>query len=159
MGNKTSAARGTETVVYQSSLQLSTATLTFLGDLLRGHLKKIRSRWRKLPSGRIATIVLAVLRHDQRLADMAGGNRISATTVRRWVMEVIELLAARADRLDRALKKVTRRGGHVVLVDGTLIRTQRRTGADNRRNYSGKHKAHGLLFLALKTSSHLVSRR
>ncbi|MFE2738380.1 hypothetical protein [Streptomyces sp. NPDC059349] len=26
-------------------------------------------------------------------------------------------------------------------------RTQR--GADNRRNYSGKHKAHGLLFLAL----------
>ncbi|MCX5053061.1 MULTISPECIES: transposase family protein [unclassified Streptomyces] len=26
---------------------------------------------------------------------------------------------------------------------------RRRTGADNRRNYSGKHKAHGLLFLAL----------
>ncbi|KOV63249.1 transposase, partial [Streptomyces sp. NRRL WC-3618] len=25
----------------------------------------------------------------------------------------------------------------------------RRTGADNRRNFSGKHKAHGLLFLAL----------
>jgi hypothetical protein len=141
--------RGTETVVYQSSLTLSTATLTFLGDLLRGHLKKIRSRWRKLPSGKIATIVLAVLCHDQRLSDMAGGNRISATTVRRWVMEVIELLAARAPRLERALKKVTRKGGHVVLVDGTLIRTRRRTGADNRRNYSEKHKAHGLLFLAL----------
>ncbi|MBL3671726.1 transposase [Streptomyces sp. M2CJ-2] len=149
MRNKTSPAGGTETVVYQSSLTLSTATLTLLGDLLRGHLKKIGSRWRKLPPGRIATIVLAVLRHDQRLADMAGGNRISATTVRRWVMEVIELLAARAERLDRALKKVTRKGGHVVLVDGTLIRTRRRTGKDNRRNYSGKHKTHGLLFLAL----------
>ncbi|MFE4413097.1 transposase family protein [Streptomyces sp. NPDC056821] len=149
MRNKTSSAGGAETVVYQSSLQLSTATLTFLGDLLRGHLKKIGSRWRKLPPGRIATIVLAVLRHDQRLADMAGGNRISATTVRRWVMEVIELLAARAPRLDRALKKVTRKGGHVVLVDGTLIRTRRRTGADNRRNYSGKHKTLGPLFLAL----------
>ncbi|WP_367326002.1 transposase family protein [Streptomyces sp. HUAS ZL42] len=37
----------------------------------------------------------------------------------------------------------------MVLIDGTLIRTRRRTGADNRRNYSGKHKAHGLLFLAL----------
>jgi len=48
------------------------ATLTFLGDLLRGHLKKIRSRWRKLPPGQIATIVLSVLRHDQRLADIAG---------------------------------------------------------------------------------------
>ncbi|MHB6911299.1 transposase family protein [Streptomyces sp. DB-54] len=148
MSNKASPAGGAETVVYQSSLRLSTATLTFLGDLLRGHLKKIRSRWRKLPAGQIATIVLAVLRHDQRLADMAGGNRISPATVRRWVLEVIDLLAARAQRLDRALKKVVRSGGHVVLVDGTLIRTRRRTGADNRRNYSGKHKAHGLLFLA-----------
>ncbi|MER5218766.1 IS5/IS1182 family transposase, partial [Streptomyces sp. NPDC002838] len=100
MRNKTSSAWGTETVVYQSSLTLSTATLAFLGDLLRGHLKKIHSRWRKLPPGRIATIALAVLRHDQRLADMAGGNNISQATVRRWVMEVIELLAARAERLD-----------------------------------------------------------
>ncbi|WP_367326001.1 hypothetical protein [Streptomyces sp. HUAS ZL42] len=111
MRNKTSPAGGTETVVYQSSLQLSTATLTFLGDLLRSHLKKIGSRWRKLPAGQIATIVLAVLRHDQRLADMAGGNRISATMVRRWVLEVIELLAARAPRLDRARKKISRKGG------------------------------------------------
>ncbi|MFI2765068.1 hypothetical protein ACH5A3_40600 [Streptomyces echinatus] len=63
--------------------------------------------------------------------------------MRRWVLEVIELLAARASRLDRALKKVTRKGGHVVLIDDTLIRTRRRTGADNRRNYSGKHKASG----------------
>ncbi|GAB2744371.1 hypothetical protein GCM10027072_45360 [Streptomyces bullii] len=36
-----------------------------------------------------------------------------------------------------------------MLIDGTLIRTRRRTGKDNRRTYSGKHKAHGLLFLAL----------
>ncbi|WP_179166862.1 hypothetical protein [Streptomyces sp. CB03238] len=57
----------------------------------------MRSRWGKPPPGRIVTIVLAVLRHDQRLADMAGGDNISATTVRRWVMEVIELLATRAE--------------------------------------------------------------
>ncbi|MFB7758573.1 transposase family protein [Streptomyces sp. NPDC056121] len=37
----------------------------------------------------------------------------------------------------------------MALLDGTLIRTRRRTGAANRRNCSGKHKAHGLLFLAL----------
>ncbi|MGW0546682.1 hypothetical protein [Streptomyces altiplanensis] len=59
------------------------------------------------------------------------------------------MLAARAPRLERALKRATRQGGHVVLVAGTLIRTRRRTGRDNRRNYSGKRKAHGLLFLAL----------
>jgi hypothetical protein len=41
----------------------------------------IGSRWRKLPPGRIAVIVLAHLRCDQRLADLAGGNAISASTV------------------------------------------------------------------------------
>jgi hypothetical protein len=93
--------------------------------------------------------VLAVLRHDRRLADMAGGNSVSAATARRRVLEVLDLLAARASRLDRALNKIARRGGAVVLLDGTLVRTRRRTGADNRKDYSGKHKAHGLLFLAL----------
>ncbi|MER5276738.1 hypothetical protein ABT025_13385 [Streptomyces sp. NPDC002809] len=43
--------------------------------------------------------MLAVLRYDQRLSDMTGGNQISASTVRRWVQEVLRLLAARAPRL------------------------------------------------------------
>ncbi|MGW6456452.1 transposase family protein [Streptomyces sp. NPDC055078] len=94
-------------------------------------------------------IVLAVLRHDQRLADMAGGNDVSESTVRRWRDELITLLASQAPRLDRALKKVARQGGEVVLIDGTLIATQRRTGKADRRNYSGKHHRHGLHFLAL----------
>jgi len=50
---------------------------------------------RILPPGKIAVIV-AVLRHDQRLADMAGGNNVSESTVRRWRDEVIALLAAQA---------------------------------------------------------------
>ncbi|MGW4984103.1 transposase family protein [Streptomyces mirabilis] len=80
---------------------------------------------------------------------MAGGNDISATTVRRWRDEPIALLAPQAPRLDRALKKIAKRGGEVVLVDGTLVATQRRTGNANRPNYSGKHHTHGLHFLAL----------
>jgi hypothetical protein len=149
MRKNTSPAEGTEGLVHQCRLPLSSATLDLVAGLVRGHLKKIRSRWRKLPPGRIALIVLAVLRHDQRLSDMAGGNNVSASTVRRWLLEVIELLSARAPRLDRALKKIARKGGVVVLLDGTLVRTRRRTGDENRPNYSGKHKAHGLLFLAL----------
>lgn len=94
-------------------------------------------------------IVLAVLRHDQRLADIAGGNNVSAATVRRWRDELIALLAAQAPHLDRALKKVAKRGGEVVLADGTLIPTQRRTGKTDRPNYSGKHHHHRLHFLAL----------
>jgi hypothetical protein len=147
--NNNQPAEGAEHAVYQCRLPLSSKTIRFVAETLRAHLKKIGSRWRKVPPGKIAVIVLAVLRHDQRLADLAGGNGVSASTVRRWVLEAIGLLAARAPRLDRALNKISAAGGDVVLLDGTLIRTRRRTGAANRRNYSGKHKAHGLLFLAL----------
>jgi hypothetical protein len=90
-----------------------------------------------------------VLRHDQRAADLAGGNCVSDTTIRRRTQEIIDLLAAKAPRLDRALKKIAKRGGEVVLIDGTLIPTRRRTGKANRPNYSGKHHRRGLHFLAL----------
>ncbi|MFM9500146.1 hypothetical protein ACKI1Q_42035 [Streptomyces galilaeus] len=97
-------AEGTCPLVYQCRLPLSTRTVNHLAGLLRRHLKAIRSRWRVLPPGRIAVIVLAVLRHDQRLADMAGGNNVSESTVRRWRDELIALLAAQAPRLDRVLR-------------------------------------------------------
>ncbi|MFD7630503.1 hypothetical protein ACFV7Q_31545 [Streptomyces sp. NPDC059851] len=142
-------AENPHALTYQCCLSLSTRTVSHLAGLLRRHLKLIRSRWRILPPGRIAVIVLAVRRHDQRLADMAGGNNVSESTVRRWRGELIGLLAAQAPRLDRALKKVVRQGGEVVLIDGTLIRTRRRTGRADRRHYSGKHRSHGLHFLAL----------
>ncbi|WP_251060826.1 hypothetical protein [Streptomyces sp. ISL-100] len=58
-------AEDTCSLVYQCRLALSTSTVNHLTDLLRRHLKAIRSRWRILPPGRIAVIVLAVLRHDQ----------------------------------------------------------------------------------------------
>jgi hypothetical protein len=70
-------AEGTP-LVYQCALPLSRQTLTFVAGLLRARLKKIGSRRRKLPPGKIAHIVLATLRHDLRLADMAGGNGVSA---------------------------------------------------------------------------------
>jgi len=41
-------------LVCQCALPLSRQTLTFVADLLRGHLKKTGSRWRKLPPGKIA---------------------------------------------------------------------------------------------------------
>lgn len=99
--------------------------------------------------GKIAGIVLAVLRCDQRPGDLAGGNGIHRTTVTRWVREIVGLLAARAPRLDRALQKIARKGGGLVLLDGWVIRTRRRTRAENRKNYSGKNKCHGLLVIAL----------
>ena len=115
---------GPDGLVYTARLPLSSATLNYLADLIRGHLKKIGSRWRAQPAGKIAGIVLAVLRCDQRPGDLAGGNGVHRTTVTRWVREVVGLLAARAPRLDRALRKIARKGGGVVLLDGSLIRTR-----------------------------------
>lgn len=146
---KNQPAEGSQYAVYQIRLPMSKRTLDLVADLIRKQRKRRGTRWRKATPGTQAIIVLAVLRHDQRLLDMAGGNDVSASTVRRWVLEVINLLSARAPRLDRALQKIARKGGVVVLLDGTLVRTRRRAGAENRKNYSGKHKAHGLLFLAL----------
>jgi DDE superfamily endonuclease/Helix-turn-helix of DDE superfamily endonuclease len=136
-------------LVYQSSMNLSTKTLTRVAAAIGTHRRRIGSRWRKLPDGQAALIVLAYLRHDQRLADLAGANRVSASTVHRWVQDVIDELASQAPRLSRALNKLARAGAEVVLIDGTLVRTRRRSGKTNRPNYSGKHKTHGLLFIAI----------
>lgn len=148
MTNTNKPAEGLS-LVYQCRLDLSTSTLVYLADLLRSRLKAIRSPFRSQPAGRIAVLVLAMLRHDQRLLDLAGGNDVPESTLRRWRDEMVDLLAAKAPRLDRALRKIAARGGEVVLIDGTLVPTQRRTGKANRANYSGKHRRHGLHFLAL----------
>ncbi|MEQ4720349.1 hypothetical protein [Nonomuraea sp. B19D2] len=86
-----------------------------------GRLNAIGSRWRKLRPTKIALIVFAVLRHDQRLADIAGGDAVSASAIRRWALEAIDLLAARAPRLDRILEKIAKQGGEAVFIDGTLV--------------------------------------
>jgi uncharacterized protein YndB with AHSA1/START domain len=111
-------AEGTR-LVYQRALPLSRQTLSFVADLLRAHLKKTGSRWRKLPPGRIALIVLATLRHDHRLAGMAGGNGVPASTIDWWTWEIIGLLAARAPPPGPRPHHDQKAGGEVVLPDGT----------------------------------------
>ncbi|MCX4418437.1 hypothetical protein OG991_01950 [Streptomyces mirabilis] len=91
-------------------MPLSKRALTHVADLLRRHLKAILSRWRALPPGKIALNVLAVPRHDPRLAH---GRRQQHL------------------RHHRALKRIAKRGSEVVLIDGTLIHTQRRASAAN----------------------------
>ncbi|TPQ18976.1 transposase family protein [Streptomyces sporangiiformans] len=75
MKKNNETVEGPDGLVYTARLPLSSATLNYLADLIRGHCKKNRSPWRALPAGKIAGIVLAVLRCDQRPGDLAGGNR------------------------------------------------------------------------------------
>ncbi|MFI7130578.1 hypothetical protein ACIBQ1_33155 [Nonomuraea sp. NPDC050153] len=87
-------------LAYQCRLNLSTSTVVYLADLLRSRLKAIRSPFRSLRPGRIAVLVLAMLRHDQRLLDqhlldLTGGNQVPESTLRRRRDEMIDLLPAR----------------------------------------------------------------
>ncbi|MGW3873727.1 hypothetical protein ACWEC4_36585 [Streptomyces sp. NPDC005055] len=66
MKKNNDTVEGPDGLVYTARLPLSSATLNWLADLVRGHLKKIGSRWRALPAGKIAGILLAVLRCHQR---------------------------------------------------------------------------------------------
>jgi hypothetical protein len=142
-------------IVYQVRLPLCTKTLTVVTRAIRTYRTRVRSRWRKLPDGTAAVIVLAALRHNQRPADLAAGYGISANTVRRWITQVIAVLAAQAPRLARVLQTVAvtaARTGHppAVLLDGSLIPIQRPGDRHQRRRYySGKHKTFGLLVLAI----------
>ncbi|MFI2041256.1 hypothetical protein ACIOK4_42970 [Streptomyces bottropensis] len=89
-------AEGSQEAVYQVRLPLSKRTIDLVAGLIRKRRKELGSRWRKLAPGAQAVVMLAVLRHDQRLADMAGGNGVAASTVRRWVKEAIEPAGRRA---------------------------------------------------------------
>ncbi|MEU0533222.1 hypothetical protein ABZ282_22280, partial [Amycolatopsis tolypomycina] len=82
-------AEGFEPLSYQVVLPISQATLQMLAGLIRAHRGRLRSRWRKATPARQALVVLAVLRHDPRLAHLAAGTSVSAATVRRWVLEAI----------------------------------------------------------------------
>jgi hypothetical protein len=99
-----------------------------VADLIRGHRTALRSRWRKATPGTQALLVLAVLRHDQRLDHLAGGNGISASTLRRWVLETVALLAAKAQRLGRVLRRM-RAAGHTV---SDLLPTRLAPGVSRR---------------------------
>jgi len=128
---------------------LSTATLEAIRCEIVGYRREVKSRWGKKSAGQLTDLIAAVLFHDQRPADLAAPAAVSPSTVRRWLHRVLDRLARRAPRLDRVLRQAVRDGQEVLLFDCTLVRTTRRGGKANRPNYNGKHRCHGLLFLAV----------
>jgi len=127
---------------YRAALPLSRQTLTFVSGIIRRHLRAIGSRWRKLSPGQQALLVLAYLRKGETFAQLAAGFGIGTTTAWRYVNETVELLAARAPKLRKAVRDAKRAGRAYVILDGTLIPIDR--VAADRRFYSGKHRKHGM---------------
>jgi hypothetical protein len=127
---------------YRAALSLSRPTLTYLTGVIRRHRAAIGSAWRKLNPGRQALLVLVYLRKGETFAEVAAGFGVSTATAWRHVNEAISLLAARAPKLDRALRAAKDAGYAFVVIDGTLIPIDR--VAADRPFYSGKHRMHGM---------------
>lgn len=138
-------------LVYQSSLPLSNATLAHVVAAVTRYRRKVKSRWRKLSNRQTAVIVLAVLRHDQRPADLAAANGVSHHSVRRWVTQTLTTLAAMAPRLDRALAHAgrTRDQQPALLLDGTCLPVHIPENRREKRYWCGKHKAHHIRIMTL----------
>jgi hypothetical protein len=70
------------------------------------------------------------------------GFEVGTATAWRYVNETVELLAARASKLGKAVRDAKSAGHAYVILDGTLIPIDRI--AADRPFYSGKHKRHGM---------------
>ncbi|MGC5389106.1 transposase family protein [Micromonospora chalcea] len=125
---------------YPSTIPLYSRALNHLADCIRAHRNQHRSRWRRLTPGRQALLALAHLRNGDTYTRLAAGFAVGVTTAWRYVQEVIALLAAVAEDLTAAMRRI-RRLAYAIL-DGTLIPIDRI--ADQRPYYSGKHKRHGV---------------
>jgi hypothetical protein len=136
-------------LVYQAKLPLSSHTLHVVTQAVRRYRTGVGSRWRKLPDLKTALIVLAVLRHDQRPADIAAAYGVSHHSVRRWVKQTITTLAKTAPRLERVLAAAARnRDIAVLLLDGTCLPIHKPSRGE-KHFWCGKHKAHHIRVLTL----------
>lgn len=127
---------------YRAALPLSRQTLSFTAAIIGRHRESIGSLWRKLNPGRQALLVLVHLRKGEPFAQVAAGFEVGTATAWRYVTETVALLAARAPKLRRAVRDAKRAGFPFVVLDGTLVKTDR--VAADRPFYSGKHRCHGM---------------
>jgi hypothetical protein len=127
---------------YRAAVDLSHQTLNYVAGVIRRHRKTMRSIWRRLNPGRQALLVLVYLRKGETYAELGAGFGVSTTTAWRYVEETVALLSARSPKLGQALRKARQDGLHYLVLDGTLICTDR-IKAD-RPYFSGKHRVHGM---------------
>jgi len=136
-------------VTYTAVLDVSEDSVLFLSGLL--HAERVRLGTRKdtraLSTYRQAVLALRWLFDDTRLSQLARDNNIGLSTAYDYRDEAIAVLAARQPSLQGALLAAKAAGHTHVLLDGTLIRTDRIATPGPTRGvdlwWSGKHHHHG----------------
>jgi hypothetical protein len=92
-------------LLHRVSLPLSRQTLTYATGIIRQHRKAIDSKGRVLRLSAQALMVLVYLRKGETFAEPAAGFGVLTSTAWRYATESVELLAARAPRLEAAQRQ------------------------------------------------------
>lgn len=136
-------------VTYEAVLDVSEDGVGFMSALLAAERLRRGTRrdTRVLSTYKQAVLVLRWFLDDTRMSALARDNNISLSTAYAYRDEGIAVLAARRPSLHGALLAAKMAGHSHVIVDGTLIYTDRiatpgpTSGVDLW--WSGKHKHHG----------------
>lgn len=136
-------------VTYTAVLDVSEDSVLFLSGLL--HAERIRrgtrADTRSLGTYKQAVPALRWLFDDTRISQLARDNGIAVSTAYEYRDEAITVLAARKPSLRGALLAANATGHTHVILDGTLIPTDRICTPGPTRGvdlwWSGKHRHHG----------------
>jgi hypothetical protein len=136
-------------IAYSATLDVPADTATLVTDLLIAERRRRGTGiGARAASARTqAVLVLRWFREDTGMSTLARDAGVSPATGYRYLHEGIDVLAAQAPGLHEVLEAGKAAGWTHVVLDGTLIRTDRcRTpnpGTGHDLWFSGKHRAHG----------------
>src|SRR3712207_5311235 len=140
---------GPHVITYSATLDVPEASAVLLTDLLIAERRRRGTGiGARAASARAqAILVLRWFRQDADMPTLARDTGVSVATGYRYLHEGIDVLADRAPHLHQVLEAGRAVGWSHVVLDGTLIRTDR-CRVNNPESghdlwYSGKHRAHG----------------
>jgi hypothetical protein len=136
-------------ITYSATLDVPAETATLVTDLLIAERRRRGTGiGARAASARTqALLVLRWFREDTGMSTLARDAGVSQATGYRYLHEGIDVLAAQAPDLHQVLEQGKAAGWSYVVLDGTLIRTDRcRTKNPDTGHdlwFSGRHRAHG----------------
>jgi DDE superfamily endonuclease len=135
-------------VTYVATLDVPRQTVEFLAGLLAARRRGLRTPRgsRALGPFRQAVLVLRWFRERGCVHCLARDAGVSQATGYRYLHEGIDVLANQAPELHEVLNNCRRQGMTHVILDGTLIKSDRLAGVRENGNdlwFSQKHKAFG----------------
>jgi len=139
-------------IAYRAMLDVPRELVGKIAGLLRRERRRrgTRRNTRVLSCWRQALLGLVWFRKNEEMTALAAGFGISRATGYRYRDEVVTVVSAQAPDLHEALERVAEQGWSHVVLDGTVIRTDRcaETTTSVREEtinawYSGKHRAPG----------------